>query len=495
MIAVAAPPAPEAVGTPIRTPLGLFAAAVAFLLPVVFSPSTNSTFWAPKNALLPLVAAVGLPCLAHLVQRESKVRGPARAAAAFLLVAFVSAALAHNRTTSVFGVYGAGTGLLFVAALVGAWAIGASLDEHARRDLRLALLAGIVLNGVVALIATVADLSSLGLHYDARAMGLQGNPVHLAAIAAGGLALAADRFEHRLRFSLLLVALLAASIEVSGTRAGLVSGAAVLAWSCRRLGRRRAAGLLLAALLGFGVGGLLARLDGASSVSDRLGANGGGGVSARLDLWWASRHAVAERPAIGIGPGGFRQATSGDLPVRVARSFGTDSYFADAHNLVVEYAVTTGLIGLAALSLWLVLALAGTEGALCVAALAVLAVGLVEPQWPGTTPLALLALGAAGKVPDHGRRRAGVGIVRGTLVAGRSADRRVPARRGVPPRPGPPRFRRSPRRGVPPASPALARAGSHTEPHRDVRRPHRARPGALRGRRGLVGGSGATRSR
>jgi len=38
-----------------RTGLGLFAGGVAFLLPVLFSPSTHSPFWVPKSALLPLV--------------------------------------------------------------------------------------------------------------------------------------------------------------------------------------------------------------------------------------------------------------------------------------------------------------------------------------------------------------------------------------------------------------------------------------------------------
>src|SRR5205807_4236135 len=74
--------------------------------------------------------------------------------------------------------------------------------------------------------------------------------------------------------------------------------------------------------------------------------------------------------------------------------------FFDAHNLVVEYLVTTGVVGGLLFVAWAGFALhaAGWQTALGGFAVLVLAVHLVEPQNAGLTPLAFLALGAAGAV-------------------------------------------------------------------------------------------------
>src|SRR3954451_7134066 len=102
------------------------AAATAFLLPVVFSTSLSAAAWAPRAGLLLVVAAFGLPRLVALVRSEA--RPPALAAAAFLVVAALATALAPQPTLALFGLYNWGTGLLFVGALVAAWALGASVD-------------------------------------------------------------------------------------------------------------------------------------------------------------------------------------------------------------------------------------------------------------------------------------------------------------------------------------------------------------------------------
>jgi tetratricopeptide (TPR) repeat protein len=81
----------------------------------------------------------------------------------------------------------------------------------------------------------------------------------------------------------------------------------------------------------------------------------------------------------------------------MARDDGPDRLYVDAHNLVVEYGVTTGLPGLVLLLTWVALAVrrAGWRNPLAGFALLVLAMHLVEPQNVGLTPLAFLALGAA----------------------------------------------------------------------------------------------------
>src|SRR4051794_39171642 len=109
-----------------RSGARLVAVAAAFLLPVVFSTSLSAQAWAPRAALLLVVAAFGLPRLVLLLRSEA--RPPALAAVAFLGVAALATALSPQPILSLFGLYNWGTGLLFVAALVGAWALGASVD-------------------------------------------------------------------------------------------------------------------------------------------------------------------------------------------------------------------------------------------------------------------------------------------------------------------------------------------------------------------------------
>jgi tetratricopeptide (TPR) repeat protein len=121
------------------------------------------------------------------------------------------------------------------------------------------------------------------------------------------------------------------------------------------------------------------------------------GIRPRLETWLSARHAVAERPVLGSGPGRFRAATSRFRTLRLVRAEGADRLFVDAHDLPVEYAVTTGLPGLALLLGWLALAVrrAGWRSPLGGFALIVLAMHLVEPQNVALTPVAFLALGAA----------------------------------------------------------------------------------------------------
>jgi hypothetical protein len=106
---------------------------------------------------------------------------------------------------------------------------------------------------------------------------------------------------------------------------------------------------------------------------------------------------LVERPVLGSGPGRFRAATSRFRTLRLVRAEGADRLFVDAHDMIVEYAVTTGLPGLALLLGWLTLAVrrAGWRSPLAGFAVIVLAMHLVEPQNVALTPVAFLALGAA----------------------------------------------------------------------------------------------------
>ncbi|MDQ1376917.1 MAG: hypothetical protein QOE15_1090, partial [Acidimicrobiaceae bacterium] len=206
-----------------RPPLEVFAAAIGLLLPIAFVTSLDSAPWSLRAAILLVVAGVGLPVLL------SQVCGPrplaARAAVAFLAAGALSALLSQNRTTAVFGLYNQGTGLLFMTALAGAWAIGRSLRPEARPLLEGALIVGILINVAVALLAATVGLTSISsdlVDASGRASGLSGNPVHLAALGILALALIVPRLAKSAAAWALPVAAVAAATQLSGTRVALV---------------------------------------------------------------------------------------------------------------------------------------------------------------------------------------------------------------------------------------------------------------------------------
>jgi O-antigen ligase len=366
---------------------------VAFLLPVVFSPSVYGTFWTPAAAICLVVAGVGLVPLLRTARRD-----PAGAdLVALVVVALVSAVLADNRTLSFFGLYGWGTGFLFVLALAGAWAVGRTIPA---RDIRLvegALLIGAIVNATVAVLEMALDLSTFGLgKVGGRAIGLLGNSVHLGGLAGAAIVLAGQRFGARPARWAAVPVVLGAGVQVSGSRAGL--GIIVLGtgYAAAHLGRRSLsvafAGLVVVGVL---LGSGLAHIGGGTSVTSRVQeAAGGGGIRARLLTWEAGMRSIPDHPLVGIGPGLFRDATAARRTTALARAEDPERLFVDAHNVFVEYAVTTGLLGLAALVTWLWFAIRGSSPLLWFALL-LLVNHVVEPQAVRTTPLVFLAIGAA----------------------------------------------------------------------------------------------------
>jgi hypothetical protein len=102
--------------------------------------------------------------------------------------------------------------------------------------------------------------------------------------------------------------------------------------------------------------------------------------------------------------------------------------YSDAHNLVVEYAVGTGLVGLALLATWLILSARRARGPLAGFCAVAAAVALLQPVYIGITALVALALGAAmtrapnprlTDAPRAGRVAVALGVV--LAVAGAAA--------------------------------------------------------------------------
>src|SRR4051812_48625643 len=109
-------------------------------------PNVSGYYWTPKAALVLVALLPGLVALGRLIATGDRA---AMAGAAFVAVAGVSTLLSPSPLLSVTGLYTEGTGLLFVAALVGAWALGRRLRPPATRVLGSVILAAAVANAVM----------------------------------------------------------------------------------------------------------------------------------------------------------------------------------------------------------------------------------------------------------------------------------------------------------------------------------------------------------
>jgi O-Antigen ligase/Tetratricopeptide repeat len=386
------------------TRLGVLAAVLAFANSMLVIQPLLFPVWSPRYALLPVEAAVGIPLLIGLVRSDAGVG--ARWALAFSGWAIVSMVLSGHPAQSFWGWWGQGTGVLFILAFVGCWALGTSVETDSALLLERTLIVAVLLNVALAFLQTAVRLDSLGLAlFDGRATGAWGNPVFLAGFLGGGLWLGIPRLPSQPWLWGGYAAAVTAGIELSGSRFALVLLAVALLGAVRLIHLRLT--LLLALcmagglLLGTGAASL-GGLNGATSrVTQSFGASSDPGLRPRLEMWrWGAR-AVARRPVVGAGPSRFQSATSKYETVAFARTAGRDETTIDAHNIVVEYAVTVGLPGVLLLLVWLwsVFRRAGWGTPLAGFGLLALGMHLVEPQSVGLTPLALLALGAAAPLP------------------------------------------------------------------------------------------------
>lgn len=395
--------------------VGLLAVAAAFLLPVAFSPENYHRFWAPKAAVCLVLIVPGLVALGRLVRARSTA---AVAASLFVGAAGVSTVLSDNPILSLTGAANWGTGFLFVVTLAAAWALGSVINEERRRQVVLAIIAAALMNAVVAWLqvrnlvppSLESSLEAGGL----RSGGLMGAPVHLGALVAGALWLVSGRVgrERKSLFWLAAVLVLTGAAQASGARSAIALAAVAVICSAVRAAMESRPGMVRGAaiLAAAGIGLALAPV-GAQAGDDKVGGREEETVSAservvdarstardiegRLAVWRISRDSALERPVLGWGPGRFQEATSSRYTPEIAGA--GNSAWKDPHNWVVEYAVTTGAVGLVLLGAWLALAARTSGGPLAAFSLTIGLFMLVEPQTVGLVPLALLALGAANR--------------------------------------------------------------------------------------------------
>jgi len=398
------------------TRVGWAVATGVFLLLVADLPNLSTGPWASKAAVLSVLGFAGLPFLVwRAVGRGTSRRSTAevwaaRAAAAFVVVAGFATIGATRPVLAVVGLYQLGTGLLFVVAIAGCWALGTILGQADRRVLVTAIIAGSVVNAVVGILQVVVGLQNVGLPLYAfqEADGLLTNPVHLGALLAATLVLVAERFRRRSGSVWVTVGVLGAGVGVTGSRMPALLVLAVAAWvlwrsrsrrsqdgAIDRSARARAFGFGALSLGGVAAGSALTLVRSSTGVvAQAANSTVNETFGERISAWAAGLHAIAHKPLLGAGPGQFREATSALFSLSYVRQNG-GAYFLDAHNILIEYAVTTGLIGTFLLVGWLTLSGSTGRGPLLGFAAVLVVSALIEPLNPVTTPLMVLTIGAA----------------------------------------------------------------------------------------------------
>ncbi|MHB1987444.1 MAG: O-antigen ligase family protein [Acidimicrobiales bacterium] len=376
------------------SPWGMFSGVAAAALTVAISPAVASKTFTPKYAILLLVAAVGIvPFMSSL--RRSRQALASWAALAFLAVGLISALTSVAPSVSVFGLYLWGTGWLMWLGCLGAFGIGLRLQRQDLDWLVGGLVVGAIANSLLALYQTLAVPTSatFGPYQANQADGFLGNPIHLEALLLGVIAVVAVRATRSMRvlgrWAPALV-LMAVALEFTTERLAIIL-LPVLMIGLVIYRRREGLVASLAIAGGYAIG----YLGGGSNLGSRVSqGTASPGFGLRIDIWKVAAHALLHHLLIGVGPGLFEAGATPLLTRQLALGLGPGRLFADAHNILVEVALTTGVLGLGCLAVWVLAALVRARNPLFLFALAVLAVELVEPLNIAMTPLAFLCLGA-----------------------------------------------------------------------------------------------------
>ncbi len=392
------------------SPWGIFAGLAAFALSVAISPVVASRTFTPKFLVMLVVAGVGLVPLASSLRRPvSRERFALYGAAAFVVVALLSALMSQAPNIGVFGLYDWGTGWLMWLGCAGAFGVGCRLQRRDAPWLFGGILAGALANSVMALVQTLflSPGTTFGPYQGTQADGFLGNPVFLESLLLGAVALVSVRAagSHLRSASFVAwsacLALMGVALEFSDERAavGLLAllFIALLVWY-------RARGLL--AVLPTGLGYLVGYLGAGKSLAGRIAAGTSSvGFHQRIDLWKLALEGVVHRPLLGYGPGQLEAATLPHMSLAFARTLQPGKTFTDSHDILIEVAITTGILGLVCFAAWVGGAVLAARNYFVYFALMCLAVELVEPLNIAITPLLFLALGA-GLLPSRGSRDA-----------------------------------------------------------------------------------------
>ena len=390
--------------------LGVWLVVVAG--PLVFNPKSATPFAEPKVVVL--LAA----CLCIWLSRPSADRRIAIASALWIGALAIAAWFGVDRWISIAGSDDLPNGLLVLAPCAFLLAIGTRLPPALIERIPRWLFATSVAVAVVAIAyrfapGAIASVTS-GLPMDGSTLG---HPVFLAGMTAIG-AIAAIEVVGSTRarwFALTGVVIVTTALSISTKRAGLVALAIglVVAWLRARRGTdRRAvrrvavvAGIVVATTVGWMVVAPLMPTSEPLSGVTRFNELATDSSRARVLITGVLLRASLDRPALGWGPGNTGSAY-------LSHASATDVRLAqrgipDAHDLVLETLVTSGLAGLLTFLALLVLVALAIRQAwrdprvawAAAIAIALFVFHLLQPINPAMTPLLFLAAGVAARSP------------------------------------------------------------------------------------------------
>lgn len=342
--------------------LVMLLAAAAFIIPLAATTSVSWPFSLPKLLLLGVFSALSLIvwCRRWLKGEVSVRWSPLLAPLAFLLGWFMlSTAFSVHMPTSILGKYGRYDGLLtFLSYLALFWV--AFQHDWTQRDVSWLVTAALAGAGLVSIYALP---QAVGLEFvnwgnvtfeSNRAFSTFGNP----SLLAGYLVLVLfTALGWGLRGAILgwsVGALSGVALLVTLTRGGWLAAAVGLAFLVAgliRAGRFRfawktvATVLVLLFVVGLAVITFSATRPGAVSLPNRLRqvTSQGGTVAERFEIWKAATGATMARPLLGWGPDNFRVAFAEHKTPRYVRTSGPAQLQDNAHNYLLQLAVTSGI--------------------------------------------------------------------------------------------------------------------------------------------------------
>jgi hypothetical protein len=379
-------PSSQEIGAP-----ALLVVGWAFLLPIVFAPQVFAWFFTPKAALALVALGPGLVVAVRLGCARDRA---ALGALAFLLVAALATALADVPTLALLGSYLWGNGLLFVALLVGAWALGRTLAPAGRDLLGIALVGAALVNAGIAWLQL--DRSRADWAQPPRT-GCRACPIVHSEVWSSAPPPAST---------------------------GRASGGVARSPCC-------SPGRCSSPEAGRAVPGWPGSVARNGALTKRRAARGRGSRakfvgSIALPLRQAGTDRIGGDVAVGLGPRvraarrgrGPRGATAARLRTRPLRRHGAAhcltvavraaTFYADAHNMIVETVTTTGLLGLAARRGWC--SRCGDVRRCCCSP-AWSRVDAAQPEW--LAPTARLLASERGTAGPEGRSRPWCGHRRG----------------------------------------------------------------------------------
>jgi hypothetical protein len=357
--------------------------------------------WTLRMAALLAGLPLGVVLLARQAWRRDRA---ALAATAVLVWAFIGAMASGAPWRSFVGQVDGNThSVVIFCGVFGFWALARNLSDRGRALVGPVIVGGLGLSALVGVLQLALDIQSGPLaHVGGRAGGLEGNAVLFSATMCGACAWSASTAilaaTSRVRLAALAgVAYFALAIGLSGSRASIVAiivVCAVVSWRARSLSSLRVVAAAALGLLG-SLGMQRALQLGADSVQRFSSGESDG----RTVLWRASLSALRERPFLGWGLGRVRPAVQHHFTPDFVRLYQQDDFTSawnDVHNIVLQMLVSVGVVGVALLVVFLMVAFRRADFTLSLAAVAISINWLLQPSSISSLGLAAIFLGAAG---------------------------------------------------------------------------------------------------